>query len=107
MFEGRRRGPQTEPRILRGKQHWWFLGPGGVAKLRPWHIDEDGHPSAATTEWLRDQGLYREPVRKAYALTVLTTTHCNLGCAYCFQNLGQDEAGGVAPPRISYARLNS
>lgn len=107
MFEGRHRAPQMEPRVLRGEKNWWFLGPGGVAKLNSWHIGEDGAPSAEAAQWLRSRGMYRAPKRKTYALTVLTTTHCNLGCAYCFQNLGQDGSGGTAPPRISYARLTS
>jgi uncharacterized protein len=107
MFEGRHRDGVSRPRVLRGKDHWWFLGPGGIAKLYPWHVDGDGAPTAETADWLRSRGLYREPARKIYSLTVLTTTHCNLGCSYCFQNLGQDTSGGTAPPRISYARLNS
>lgn len=107
MFEGRHRDGQTRPRVLRGQRNWWFLGPGGVARLRSWHIGEDGTPSAEATQWLRSQGMYRTPERKTYSLTVLTTTHCNLGCSYCFQNLGQDGSGGTAPPRISYTRLTS
>lgn len=107
MFEGRHRDHRTQPRVLRGQRNWWFLGPGGVAKLHSWHIGEDGAPTAETIRWLRAQGMYRVPRRKTFNLTVLTTTHCNLGCAYCFQNLAQDESGGTAPPRISYARLNS
>lgn len=107
MFEGRHRDSQTEPRVLRGEHNWWFLGPGGVAKLNSWHIGDGGTLSVEAAQWLRDQGMYRVPERKAYSLTVLTTTHCNLGCSYCFQNLAQDGSGGTAPPRISYARLNS
>lgn len=106
MFEGRHRDRQVRPRVLRGERNWWFLGPGGVAKLYSSHISSDGGPSAEAAEWLRAQGMYRKAERKAYSLTVLTTTHCNLGCSYCFQNLAQDESGGTAPPRISFARLS-
>lgn len=107
MFEGRHRDHQFRPRLLRGARNWWFLGPGGVAKLYPWHIGEDGAPTREAVEWLRAQGMYRVPRRRTFSLTVLTTTHCNLGCAYCFQNMAQDESGGTAPPRIGYARLTS
>ncbi|MGN9844156.1 radical SAM protein [Nonomuraea sp. H19] len=108
MFEGRHRDDETRPRVLRGERNWWFLGPGnGVAKLYPWHVDHDGAPTAETIQWLASQGLLKPPTRKNYSLTVLTTTHCNLGCSYCFQNLGQDESGGTAPPRIAYTRLSS
>jgi uncharacterized protein len=107
MFEGRHRDGEVRPRLLRGERNWWFLGSGGVAKLYPWHIGEDGNPSPETTEWLHAQGMYRTRLRRTYSLTVLTTTHCNLGCAYCFQNVAQDTSGGTSPPRIGYARLNS
>ncbi|GAA0947100.1 radical SAM protein [Nonomuraea longicatena] len=107
MFEGRHRDEELRPRVLRGERNWWFLGPGGVAKLYSWHLGSDGAPTEDTIGWLGEQGMLRQPRRKNYSLTVLTTTHCNLGCSYCFQNLGQDEPGGTAPPRIAYTRLNS
>ncbi|MFB9894608.1 radical SAM protein [Planobispora takensis] len=52
-------------------------------------------------------GLFRTSPPKIYSLTVLTSTDCNLGCGYCFQNVEQDPTGGNRPPRISHARLTS
>jgi uncharacterized protein len=36
---------------------------------------------------------------------VLTSTACNLGCGYCFQNTALDDSGGHRPPRIALKRL--
>ncbi|WP_460652346.1 radical SAM protein [Kribbella endophytica] len=41
-----------------------------------------------------------------YAVTVLTATACNLGCAYCFQNTAAPDPGSFAPPRIKNAALD-
>ena len=43
----------------------------------------------------------------SYSLTVLTSTACNLGCGYCFQNTGLDPRGGFMPERIDRRRLSS
>jgi uncharacterized protein len=94
-------------RLLRGDRAWWFLGPGGVAKLRAGHLAPDGTPLPGTVRWLDEQGLLTAPPIRSYALTVLTSTHCNLGCGYCFQNTAQDPAGGSRPPRIGRSRLTS
>ncbi len=94
-------------RILRGQDHWWFLGPGGVAKLKAGHLAPDGGVTARTEANLRDRGLYDVSTFRVYSLTVLTSTDCNLGCGYCFQNTAQDERGGNRPPRIKHARLTS
>ncbi|MEV0730563.1 radical SAM protein [Polymorphospora sp. NPDC050346] len=56
---------------------------------------------------LRGQGLFDARAYRSYALTVLTSTHCNLGCAYCFQNIELDPTGGSRPRRIGYTRLTS
>src|ERR1700735_974847 len=111
-------------RIIKGKENWWFVGPGGLARLRDhhlpadgglsapaeeprWfvapaglprrrehHLTADGGLSASAEEHLREQGLFSAAPHRTYALTVLTSTDCNLGCAYCFQNTGQDPVGG-------------
>ncbi|MFE6869729.1 radical SAM protein [Kitasatospora sp. NPDC057692] len=95
-------------RLLRGERNWWFLGPGGgLARLRPGQLAEDGTLRPGTEQRLREQGLLTAPVPHSYALTVLTSTHCNLGCGYCFQNTGQDGDGGSRPPRIARTRLTS
>lgn len=98
---------ERRERILPGKDTWWFLGPGGIARLSRKQVTSDGKPSTAAQQRLRERGLYTENLPTAYALTVLTSTDCNLGCGYCFQNTGQDPTGGSRPPRIAHARLNS
>jgi uncharacterized protein len=94
-------------RLLHGKYGWWFLGPGGVARLGNQHLTQDGEVTQETRRWLSERGLFTVPQYRAYSLTVLTSTSCNLGCGYCFQNTGQDAVGGSRPPRIEHARLTS
>ncbi|MDY0816299.1 radical SAM protein [Kitasatospora purpeofusca] len=95
-------------RLLKGERNWWFLGPGGgLARLRPSQLAEDGTLRPGTERSLREHGLLTAPAPRNYALTVLTSTHCNLGCGYCFQNTGQDSGGGSRPPRIARKRLTS
>jgi uncharacterized protein len=94
-------------RVLRGRRDWWFLGAGGTARLSPEHVSQDGTVLPEAERSLRESGLYTRRVPAAYALTVLTSTDCNLGCDYCFQNIGHDPAGGTRPPRIAHARLAS
>ncbi|AUG78992.1 radical SAM protein [Kitasatospora sp. MMS16-BH015] len=86
---------------------WWFLGDGGFAKLRAAQVTPEGELSAGARQFLRERGLYDKKPYSSYSLTVLTSTDCNLGCGYCFQNTGQDEKGGHRPPRIKHARLTS
>ncbi|MFE9424097.1 radical SAM protein [Kitasatospora sp. NPDC006697] len=98
----------TGARILKGERHWWFLGPdGSVARLRDGQLTPDGALRPGAERRLRERGLLTAPARRSYSLTVLTSTHCNLGCGYCFQNTAQDPAGGSRPPRISQSRLTS
>ncbi|GAA2139111.1 hypothetical protein GCM10009760_20950 [Kitasatospora kazusensis] len=86
---------------------WWFLGDGGFARLRPAQVGPDGTLPPSTERYLRETGLYEGKPFSSYSLTVLTSTDCNLGCGYCFQNTGQDLSGGSRPPRIKHARLTS
>jgi uncharacterized protein len=92
-------------RILKGGNGWWFLGPGGVARLVDAHLTEDRRLRPEVERRLRARGLFQVADYRTYALTVLTSTDCNLGCGYCFQNTGQDGSGGNRPPRIAHARL--
>ncbi|MGW2546009.1 radical SAM protein [Kitasatospora sp. NPDC001574] len=95
-------------RLLRGERNWWFLGPGGgLARLRPTQLTADGLLRPGTERRLREYGLMTAEPPHSYALTVLTSTHCNLGCGYCFQNTSQDPDGGSRPPRIARTRLTS
>ncbi|MFG2715761.1 radical SAM protein [Streptomyces goshikiensis] len=107
-------GPAAPPeplpagaRLLKGERNWWFLGPGGVARLRDRHVTAEGALHADAERRLHDSGMFTPGRISAYSLTVLTSTHCNLGCGYCFQNTAQDEAGGSRPPRIGRSRLTS
>jgi len=97
----------TRERIIKGKNNWWFLGPGGVARLKDKHLTSEGTLRPAAERYLQEQGLFVVRRSCAYALTVLTSTDCNLGCGYCFQNTGQDLTGGNRPPRIAHSRLTS
>ncbi|GAA0290113.1 hypothetical protein GCM10010302_30760 [Streptomyces polychromogenes] len=94
-------------RLLKGERNWWFLGPGGVARLRDRHVTPEGGLRPEARRRLHETGMLTPGRVNAYALTVLTSTHCNLGCGYCFQNTAQDEAGGSRPPRIGRTRLTS
>lgn len=94
-------------RLLKGERNWWFLGPGGVARLGPQHLTAEGTLRPSTQRLLGEKGLLTAAPVNAYSLTVLTSTDCNLGCGYCFQNTGQDPRGGSRPPRIAHARLTT
>lgn len=94
-------------RILRGKESYWFLGPGGVARLRTGQVTAEGGLASGVERRLRDKGLFTAKQDHIYSLTVLTSTDCNLGCGYCFQNTSQDLTGGNRPPRIAHSRLTS
>jgi uncharacterized protein len=97
----------SRERLLAGRNNAWFLGPGGLARLGSTQLTAEGTLRPEARQRLRDLGLYRAPAPRAYLLTVLTSTDCNLGCGYCFQNTGQDLTGGNRPPRIAHARLTS
>jgi uncharacterized protein len=94
-------------RILKGEKNYWFLGPGGVARLRAAQLTAQGTLIPDVERRLREKGLYTSNQDHIYSLTVLTSTDCNLGCGYCFQNTGQDLTGGNRPPRIAHSRLTS
>ncbi|EGE41101.1 radical SAM protein [Streptomyces griseus] len=94
-------------RLLEGKRNWWFLGRGGVVRLGGRHVTPEGDLRPDTERRLREGGMFAAPPVRSYALTVLTSTNCNLGCGYCFQNTAQDTTNGSRPPRIARTRLSS
>ncbi|MFI2356493.1 radical SAM protein [Streptomyces anulatus] len=94
-------------RLLEGKRNWWFLGRGGVVRLGGRHVTPEGALLPDTERRLRERGMFASPPARSYALTVLTSTNCNLGCGYCFQNIAQDATNGSRPPRIARTRLTS
>ncbi|MDH6579918.1 radical SAM protein [Kitasatospora sp. MAP5-34] len=96
-----------QERLIKSPSGWWFVGNRGTARLRPHQVDQDGTIRPGTEQYLRDAGLYEPKTQRSYSLTVLTSTDCNLGCGYCFQNTGQDPTGGSRPPRITHSRLTS
>jgi uncharacterized protein len=103
------RAQRTEPRarIIRGSSCWWFLGPGGTARLSERHLTAERVLRPAAESSLRAAGLLSAPAPRNYSLTVLTSTACNLGCGYCFQNTAQDLTGNGRPRRISPTRLTT
>ncbi|WP_327064562.1 radical SAM protein [Kitasatospora sp. NBC_01250] len=95
------------PRMIRTERGWWFIGNGTWTLLKPEHVLPDGSLRADIDTFLRDEGAFRERTTKSFSLTVLTSTACNLGCGYCFQNTGQDPEGGHRPPRIERQLLDT
>jgi uncharacterized protein len=95
------------PRMLKGEHGWWFIGNRTWTLLRPDQVSEDGSVRGDVNEFLQREGAYRPRTPTSFSLTVLTSTSCNLGCGYCFQNTGVDESGGHRPPRIARLRLDS
>ncbi|MGW7350821.1 radical SAM protein [Streptomyces sp. NPDC054784] len=97
--------PTAGARLIRADRGWWFLGGGGYARMKPGQVESDGTLRPSAERYLREAGLYDVRPYNSYSLTVLTSTDCNLGCGYCFQNTAQDPKGGARPPRIKHARL--
>lgn len=89
--------------IPRQPEGWWCLTPAQAARL-PEHAVIDGVLAQEAEEVLRAKGFFKR-VDAPYAVTVLTTTACNLGCAYCFQNTGADGPTPFAPTRIERSIL--
>jgi uncharacterized protein len=94
------------PRLVRGEHGWWFIGNRTWTLLRPEQVGPDGTVRADADDFLRQNGAYRPRTPNSFALTVLTSTACNLGCGYCFQNTAADASGGHRPPRIKRQRLD-
>ncbi|KJK56329.1 radical SAM protein [Saccharothrix sp. ST-888] len=104
---GTRLDDVDEPRLIPSDRGWWFIGNQTWTLLKPEHVGADGELRPDVDGFLRSEGAYRERTAKSFSLTVLTSTACNLGCGYCFQNTGQDPRGGHRPPRINLRRLNT
>ncbi|MGE5830889.1 MAG: radical SAM protein [Micromonosporaceae bacterium] len=93
------------PRLLKGAYGWWYLGTSKPVRLGPAAVDERGNLRPEVARQIDSAGVNNRPSGVGYALTVLTATTCNLGCGYCFQNVGPDVTGGHRPPRIGAALL--
>ena len=103
---GTRLDERDEPRRIKSARGWWFIGNQTWTLLRPEHVRRDGTLREDIDAFLRENGAYRPRTPKSFSLTVLTSTACNLGCGYCFQNTALDPSGGNRPLRIGRERLD-
>lgn len=90
-------------RLLRGTECWWVIHGSKHARLPLAAVIQTEAGNRVLDDVLnalRERDFFTKPAVTAYAVTVLTATACNLGCAYCFQNLELPAAGSFAPPRI-------
>ncbi|MFF0388227.1 radical SAM protein [Kitasatospora sp. NPDC004615] len=86
-------------RIIEGRSGVWHLGPGGTLLL-PHRYYRDGVLTEEGARELEQADLTRRAPKSDYSLTVVTSTACNLGCPYCFQNTDAAQPGRFDPPRI-------
>lgn len=93
------------PRMIRSEQGWWFIGNQTWTLIKPEDVRPDGTVCEEIDSFLHDNGAYRPRVPRSFSLTVLTSTACNLGCNYCFQNTALDPAAQNRPMRIDRQRL--
>jgi uncharacterized protein len=94
------------PRLLPSTYGWWYLGGGQPVLLGPGAVDAAGTLDPAVELRLLAGGAHGPTPVRAYALTALVTTACNLGCGYCFQNLAPAPPGGSRPARIDGASMS-
>jgi|GEM_PF-2387641 len=86
-------------RVIEGKSGFWYIGTGATLLLpRSFHLD--GVLTAEGRAELESSGIERPRPARHYSLTVVTSTACNLGCPYCFQNTEAAAPGRFDPPRI-------
>lgn len=102
---GTRLDDTDAPRLVKSDRGWWFIGNQTWTLLRPQHVGPGGSIRDDIDEFLHERGAYRPRRPKSFSLTVLTSTACNLGCGYCFQNTALDPTGGSRPLRIEARRL--
>jgi uncharacterized protein len=95
------------PRLIRSQFGWWFIGNQTWTLVSPESVRRDGTFAEDVDAFLHSTGAYSPCVPQLFSLTVLTTTTCNLGCGYCFQNTALDPSGGNRPLRIERQLLDS
>lgn len=93
-------------RLIRGRDGWWYISRQGTA-LIPESLVTDGQLSAEGARQVSDARLDSVASPDHYGLTVLTTTACNLGCPYCFQNAAPSQSGAGAPRGITRSVLGA
>ncbi|MFF4342870.1 radical SAM protein [Kitasatospora sp. NPDC001540] len=86
-------------RIIEGKSGVWHLGPGGTVLL-PHRYYRGGRLTEEGARELEQADIAQGAPTDRYNLTVVTSTACNLGCPYCFQNTDAAQPGRFDPPRI-------
>jgi uncharacterized protein len=91
-------------RLLRGEMCWWCMRAGRIARL-PLDAVIGGNVVPEASAALQTAGFFDDEPCDTYAVTVMTTTTCNLGCSYCFQNTAPAAPGSFAPPRIPALHL--
>lgn len=104
---GTRLDEADDPRLVPSERGWWFIGNGTWTLLKPGQVGPDGKISPDAERFLREHGAYQPRQIHTFSLTVLTSTACNLGCGYCFQNTALDPRGGHRPLRIESRRLHA
>lgn len=87
------------PGMLEG---WWCIFGPKVARLPGVAVD-DGHLTDEARNALEARDFFAQS-KEPFAVTMLTATSCNLGCAYCFQNT-QVSSNPFAPTRIAKSSL--
>lgn len=95
-------------RLAAGRESWWAISGQKGARVPEEAIeyrDRTPHLAPELLDQLRTTGFFQRSLARPYATTVLTTTACNLGCAYCFQNLDSNSAHQRAPQRIPRTTL--
>ena len=86
-------------RLIENADGWWCTLNGKAAHL-PKGAVAAGSLVPQARAALEAKGFFAtsEPI---FGLTVLTATSCNLGCAYCFQNINETTENPFAPARIA------
>ncbi|GHH54342.1 radical SAM protein [Lentzea cavernae] len=85
-------------RLVQGRNGWWCIGRSATALL-PDGLVHNGDLTPEGRVQLRAAGIDEVPEPDHYSLTVVTSTGCNLGCSYCFQNT-PDGRRRIAPARL-------
>jgi uncharacterized protein len=95
-------------RIAASDEGVWLIGDHSFTRLPSWAVTRTNTPRRMVRGALSVLEKVGKPPASssAYHLTVLTTTNCNLGCAYCFQNVGAAKPGTFRPPRIDAKSLS-
>jgi uncharacterized protein len=92
-------------RIATGETNSWLLTHGSATRVPAWAMTRSGALRRPVRGVLNLLERVEPRPAPPYQLTVLTTTNCNLGCDYCFQNVAPAEAGSFKPLRIGASTL--